>query len=209
MRSKIVHIVQNRYLAFLSRGVSVWARHTIGVRRAVREADRFALTRRHLPLHYTFDRWVENFRLRRRATRSMFKMLMSWHLRQIDPAFDRWSKFTESERVRRRQIVRVFSKIRNLKLSQAYNTWYHACQETKLHDLKCQEAAYMGWLSFLTRRHRLKWLLMKLCSSSIRDLARESFKIWHLVAHRRADQERFEDSIRQTRTHIAHLKARR
>ena len=115
---------------------------------------------------------------------------MRWHLNHIQEAFVRWSKVSESERVRKRQLLRVFGKIKNRKFSLAFNAWFHAVSEMETHDLKCVEKGWMGWMAYIQRRHRLKWLLLKVGGCSVKDLARESFKIWHLVAHKRADQER-------------------
>jgi hypothetical protein len=52
MRGKICTIVQDRYLRALRGGIGRWARHTIGVRRSTREAERFRKKHRHLPLQF-------------------------------------------------------------------------------------------------------------------------------------------------------------
>jgi hypothetical protein len=52
MRGKICTIVQDRYLKALRGGIGKWARHTIGVRRSTREAERFRKKHRHLPLQF-------------------------------------------------------------------------------------------------------------------------------------------------------------
>jgi len=138
----------------------------------------------------------------------LFKLIMRWHLNHLQGAFISWSKVSEHERVRKRQLVRVFGKIKNRKTSIAFNTWYHTTSEMERHDLKCIQKGWMGWLGYIQRRHRLKWLLLKIGGGSIKDLAGESLRIWHLIAHKRADQERFEKSLNEARTHIAHLEAR-
>ena len=207
-RSRIAHIVQSRYISFLSNAVGIWARHTIGIIRSEREADRYAVLKRHLPLHFTFDRWRSFVSRRAHAVQTLFHLYKSYHLRQLLPAFNRWCRTTDSARLRRRQLERVFGRVKNVKLSAAFNTFYHATQEMMKHDINCVEQAFLNWLSFLTRRHRLKWLLVKLVSSNIKDLARETFKMWHLLAHRMADRLRFNSHMDETRTHIAHLTAR-
>lgn len=175
-RSKICHIVQSRYIAFLSNAVGLWSRHTHGMIRSQREAERFAVLRRHLPLHYTFDLWRSYVTRRKKSARVIFNLYKSYHRRALLPAFVKWTKINEAERLRRRQLERVFGRVKNVKLSVAFNTLYHATQEMIKHDIVCVEEAFLNWLGYLERRHRLKWLLTKLGSTSLKDLARESFK---------------------------------
>jgi len=55
-RGKIIHLIQELYLKALRGGIGRWARHTIGVRRSTREAERFRRKHRHMPLQFELDR---------------------------------------------------------------------------------------------------------------------------------------------------------
>ena len=163
---------------------------------------------RHNPLQYAIDKWNVFRRNKVRLNRLLFKLYLRWHANNIGPAFILWSRVSEAGRLRKLQLTRVFRKIENLKASQAFNKWFHTTKEAEKKDAVCVAQAFLNWLDYLQRRHRMKWLLLKMSHTTLRDLSRECFKIWHLVAHRRADKNRFESQILEARTHISHLTVR-
>ena len=207
-RSKIVHVIQSKYVHILSRAIGYWSKNVFGFVRLEKMAIKFSNKRRNQPLPTCFDRWVEFDGTRKALTRLLFRIFLKWHVRQLDFVFEKWSKLTRHLRVQKLQLKRVYGKINNRQLSRAFNKLYHICHQAMANEHVIVEKMFVNWLSYLTRRHRVKWLLLKLVGRNINDLFRESIKIWHLVAHKMADMEKFQGELSKTHTHIAHLKAR-
>jgi len=207
-RSKIVLVIQAKYRHWLQQGMMIWSTHVFGYAHLEKMAMKYSASRRNQPLPLSFDRWIAFSKTRRHLTRLLFKIFLRWHVHILDAAFGKWSKVNEMSHLRRLQLTRVYGKIGNRQLSRAFNKFYYVCQDEIHKELVVVEKMFLNWINFLGRRHRVRWLLLKLVGRNVNDLFRESLKMWHLIAHKMADQERFEQELNKSHTHIAHLKAR-
>ncbi|GMH78208.1 hypothetical protein TL16_g07710 [Triparma laevis f. inornata] len=207
-RGRICGVVYDCYVKLLRWGFRSVAKYGLGMKYTERIACDFSEKKRNTLLIRTWDHWLATISFRIKAFRVFFRVFKNKYKNMVGEAFGVWAKSTEVDRFRRRQITRVFSKVRHLKLSVGFNTWFHYCNNERLNYIKCVEEMWLRWMAFLIRRSRVKFLVVKLIGSSIKSLARHFFKFWHYVCMRKGDLERFEEDVLKTRTHIAHLRTR-
>ncbi|GMH84024.1 hypothetical protein TrST_g10468 [Triparma strigata] len=207
-RGRICGVVYDSYAKLLRWGFKRVAKYGLGVKYSEKIATKFSDKKRNTLVLMVFDRWRGAITFRIRAFRIFYRILKRKYNSLIGPAFGQWAKSTEVDRFRNRQILRVFSKVRNLKLSVGFNTWFHYSNNEKLNDIKCVEEMWLRWMGYLIRRSRVKFLIVKMVGSSARSMARHFFKFWHYMCMRKGDLERFEQDVLKTRTHIAHLRTR-
>ena len=127
-------------------------------------------------LSYFFSKW--SYRIVRKMKR---KLLLHKTNLKDKLVSDR----NQTEGVRNRRILRVIQRMRSLRVSNAFNSWYHTLKtKRKLKQIagrimfKVLASSFDGWCSFVTTRQNVRKVMVRCVNNMTKTLLQSGFRTW-------------------------------